>query len=432
MRSDGAGALVVRLAFQIGALLLGSAFLLFAGGVNALILPLRGSAEGFSALSLGFLGTGWAVGYVSGCLFAPGLVGKVGHIRAFGVMAAFAAIAVLGSLLILTPYAWVPLRALSGFCFAGAAMIVESWLGERAEPSSRGRIFGAYTMVNLVASTAGQMTLTLGDPTGHVYFVIAAMFYCLALVPTAVSSSQTPQPLVSVRLDVGALWRNSPVAVVAVFMVGVSNSAFGTLAAVYGDRVGLAVASIALFTSVPILAGAAAQLPVGFLSDRMDRRKVLIGVATIGVVADLGFILLGPEGRVANIALAGLFGAAIFSMYPIIVAHANDHAAPNAYILTSGGLLMVFGVGSIFGPPAAGFAMGAVGDSALFMVTASAHALIVAYALWRIRRREPVGAADKSGFIVTPPGPSTTPETMSFATGETDAPNEDAAARGRP
>ncbi|MFD2856796.1 hypothetical protein ACFSZS_21365 [Seohaeicola zhoushanensis] len=123
----------------ISALLLGSALLLLAGGMNALILPIRGNFEGFDAGSLGLLGTGWAIGYVLGCVLNPRLVGKVGHIRAFGVMAAFAAVAVLFSLIFVTPWVWIPLRGLSGFCFAGAAMIVESWLSERVDPRRAAR-----------------------------------------------------------------------------------------------------------------------------------------------------------------------------------------------------------------------------------------------------------------------------------------------------
>ncbi len=160
---------MTRQLLPISALLLGTALLLFAGGINGLILPVRGSAEGFSAFSLGLLGTGWALGYISGCVATPRLVALAGHIRAFGVMAAFAAVAMLLSLIFITPTAWIPLRALSGFCFAGAAMIVESWLNERTEPASRGKVYGIYTMVTLGASTAGQMSLTLGDTTGFLF-----------------------------------------------------------------------------------------------------------------------------------------------------------------------------------------------------------------------------------------------------------------------
>jgi MFS family permease len=206
---------------------MGSAFLLFAGGVNSLILPVRGEAEGFTATSLGLLGTGWAIGYVAGCLRTPALVARVGHIRAFGAMCAIAAIAVLLSLVLITPWVWIPVRALSGFCFAGAAMIVESWLNERTDTKSRGRVFGIYTMVNLAATTAGQMVLTMGHANGYFFFVLAAMVYCLALLPTAISATSTPTPLTSVSLNIRGLWKNSPIAFFAILMVGVLNAAFG-------------------------------------------------------------------------------------------------------------------------------------------------------------------------------------------------------------
>lgn len=406
---------MIRQLFPISALLLGSAFLLFAGGINGLILPVRGSEEGFSSFSLGLLGTGWAVGYVSGCLLTPKLVATVGHIRAFGALCSLCAVAVLASLLLMTPWAWIPLRGLSGFCFAGTAMIVESWLGERATAATRGRIFGFYTMVNLVATTAGQMTLTMGSSLGYLFFVLAAMFYCFALIPTAVSPTTTPKPLVSVRLDIKSLWRNSPVAVVSVFMIGISNSAFGTLAAVYGDKIGLGLTTIALFTSVPILAGAAAQIPVGALSDRMDRRKVLIGITAIALGADLAFVLLRPEDPMLNLAISGFLGAAIFSMYPVIVAHANDHAAPDSYIQTSGGLLLLYGVGGIAGPLIAGYGMSLLNVSALFMTTMSAHILLIGFTLWRIAKRQQVADRDKVDFAVSPLARSTTPETAALA-----------------
>ena len=406
---------MVRQILPISALLLGSALLLFAGGMNALILPIRGTLEGFSAASLGLLGSGWAVGYVLGCVFMARLVSRVGHIRSFSVMSAFAAVAVLLSLLMLTPWAWVPLRSICGFCFAGAAMIVESWLGERADASTRGRIFGVYTMVNLAASTAGQMVLTLGDTRGVLFFVLPAVFYCLALVPTAISSSASPRPLARVSLDLRALWRNSPVAVFSVFCIGVSNSAFGTLSAVYANQVGLQLSAVALFASLPVLAGALSQLPIGMASDRMDRRVVLVAVAVVALAADLAFLLLRPEGRMENLVLAGLFGAAIYAMYPIIIAHANDHAAEGSAIQVSGGLLMIFGLRAIAGPMAAGYGMAAFGQAGLFVTSAVAHVLIILFGLLRISMRAPVVEDGKAAFVSVPQGRMSTPETLVLA-----------------
>lgn len=406
---------MIRSLIPLTALLMGSAFLLFAGGMNGLVLPIRGEAEGFSAASLGFLGTGWAVGYVAGCLRTPVLVARVGHIRAFGAMCALAAIAVLLSLLLITPWVWVPVRAMSGFCFAGAAMIVESWLNERADAKSRGRVFGIYTMVNLAASTAGQMVLTLGDASGYLFFVLAAMIYCLALLPTAISATVTPRPLTQVSLDLVKLWRNSPIAVFAVLMVGISNASFGTLAAVYGARIGLSLGNIALFASIPILAGAASQIPVGIASDRFDRRKVLIGVAVVALIADGLFLFSGVTEPLFALALAALFGATVFAMYPIIVAHANDHADPGAFIQVSGGLLLVYGIGSIVGPTAAGFAMASFGATSLFAVSASAHVMLILFALVRLKIAPAVAQDDKIAFRANPLARASTPETAALA-----------------
>lgn len=409
---------MARQLLPLAALLLGSGFLLLAGGMNSLILPVRGEQEGFSAASLGLLGTGWAIGYVLGCLQTPYLVAKVGHVRSFGVMCALAAITVLLSLLMMTPWVWIPLRAVSGFCFAGAAMIVESWLNERTDSTSRGRVFGIYTMVNLAASTAGQMLLVTGDTSGYFFFVLAAIVYCAALLPTAISAGATPAALVSVSLDLPGLWRNSPVAVFSVFMVGISNAAFGTLAAVYASRAGLDVSGIAFFASIPILAGALAQIPVGALSDRFDRRVVLIGVAVIALAADGLFVLFAPTEEWALLLLIAVFGATVFSMYPVIVAHASDHAAPGAFIQVSGGLLLVYGIGSIVGPTIAGFAMTNVGTSSLFVTTGSAHVLLILFAVLRIKIAPPVAEKDKVAFQPAPLPRAATPETANLASEE--------------
>jgi len=409
---------MIKSLLPLAALLMGSAFLLFAGGLNGLILPVRGEAEGFTAASLGLLGTGWAIGYVAGCLRTPALVASVGHIRAFGAMCAIAAIAVLLSLLLVTPWVWIPIRALSGFCFAGAAMIVESWLNERTEVSSRGRIFGIYTMVNLAATTAGQMVLTLGDATGYFFFVLAAMVYCLALLPTAISATTTPNPLTAVSLNLRRLWQNSPISVLAVLMVGISNAAFGALAAVYAARIGLSLTDIAFFASLPLLAGAALQVPVGIASDKLDRRLVLIGIAVVALLADGLFLFAGAKESSVVMVLAGLFGAAVFSIYPVVVAHANDHAEPGSYIQVSGGLLLIFGVGSIIGPTIAGFAMTYFGASSLFAVTGLAHLSLIFFALLRLRSSPSVAQENKVTFQSGPLARASTPETAALAADE--------------
>ena len=401
---------MTRHLMPIFALITGSAFLMIAGGINGLILPLRGSIEGFSTLSLGLLGTGWAIGYVAGCLRVPRLVRKVGHVRTFSVMAALATISVLLSVLFVHSWAWIILRAFTGFSFAGAAMIVESWLNERTETRYRGRVFGVYTMVNLLATTAGQMAISSGDAVGFEFFVLPAVFYVLALVPTALSTRSQPKPLVESRLDLKALFANSPIAAVGALLTGISNSVFGTLGVVFGQAINLPVSTIALMMSLSLVAGSLFQVPVGMLSDRRDRRIILIGLALLAASVDLYFIFAGPTEAMPVIIAISLFGGAIYSMYPVLIAHAFDHAKPDSFLRISGGLLLVYGIGAILGPLIAGIAMATNAAAGMFFVTLSAHLMLASYAFYRMTQRVAVPAGDKTGFVGIGQARLSTPE----------------------
>src|SRR4051812_20938074 len=196
--------------------------------MHSLLLPLRGTAEGFTTTELGLIGTGWATGFVLGCLTAPIVVRRVGHIRAFACSAAFASIIVLLNGLFVIPIAWILLRAGSGFFIAGAFMITESWLNERATNESRGTIFAVYMMVTYLGITAGQLGVGLGDPGTPTLFMVCAILFALAILPTALSTAASPRPLTRVRINLRKLFANSPVAFVTVFLVGIVNGSFGT------------------------------------------------------------------------------------------------------------------------------------------------------------------------------------------------------------
>jgi MFS family permease len=241
--------------------------------------------------------------------------------------------------------------------------------------------------------------ISLGETTGFEFFVMAALFYVMALVPTALSTRAQPKPLVESRLDLKALILNSPIAVAGAFLVGISNSSFGTLGVVYGQAVKLDVGSIALMMSLSLLAGSLFQIPVGMLSDRRDRRAVLAGIAILAAVVDLYFIAFQPSNPWAVIVAAAVFGGAIYSMYPVLIAHAYDHATPDSYLRISGGLLLVFGIGAILGPLLAGLAMDFAPASGLFVVTLFAHLALAAYALYRMTQRVPVVGEAKKGFV---------------------------------
>ncbi len=385
-----------------------------ASGLHGLLLPLRGGLEGFSVASLGMLGTTWAGGFVAGCIFAPRLVRRVGHVRAFGCFAASAAIIALLSGIYIDAISWIILRTFTGFSMAGAFMVIESWLNERATNESRGKIFGLYMMVNYGATMSGQMMVANGDIRSDHLFMITGILFCLALIPTAMSTAVSPKSLTEVQLDLKALYRNSPAAFVGCILIGIANGAWGTLGAVFGAKSGISTTEIALMVSVTIAAGALMQIPVGRISDLIDRRYVLAGVASLAAFVGLMAFIIGPSNGKVIIIMTGCYGALAYALYPVAVAHANDHASAESFVKVSSGLLLLYGFGTMLGPLLAAAAMDIFWPSGLFAITALSHISITAYALFRSRKRASVPKAEKEQFKSMPSVKSATPEAMNL------------------
>lgn len=394
-------------------LLLGTAFLLAGNGLHGLLLPMRGTAEGFSPTSLGLLGTAWAAGFVLGCIYSQRLVRRIGHVRAFSAFSAMIAIIALLTGLLVDPISWILLRVVTGFSLAAAFMIIESWLNERATNQTRGLIFSLYMTVTYIAIVAGQMSIAFGDISQSTFFIVAGILYCLALLPTAVSTASSPAPLKEVKLDLRLIYRNSPVSFVAMLLIGIANGAFGTLAPVFGANVELTTFTIATMMSITIFSGAVMQLPAGRMSDRMDRRYVLAALAAIAGISGLAITVVKPSGIAVLFGLISLYGAMSYTLYSIIVAHANDYADSDQFVTVSGGLLLLYGVGTIIGPLVGGIAM-AYDPYLLFAVTAVSHVGVAVYALFRSRMRAAVPVDEKDSFASIPSARSATPESINL------------------
>ncbi len=393
-------------------LLRGTAFLLAASGLHGLLLPLRGQLEGFSTASLGLMGTAWAGGFVTGCFFAPRLVRRAGHVRAFGAFAASGAIVALMTGLVINEIVWILLRALTGFVMAGAFMVIESWLNEKATNENRGTVFGLYMMVTYASIMAGQMIVAAGDVGSASLFMVTGSFFCLSLLPTAVSTAALPKPLQDVSLDIRGLYANSPVASAGCLLTGVANGAWGTLGAVYGARIGISTGQIALMMSLVVIAGAAMQMPVGRISDITDRRYVLAAAAgSCGLVGVLIF-LVAPHSSTVVIVMAAAYGAFAYTLYSLSVAHANDHARPEDFVKVSGGLLLLYGFGTMIGPMLGATLMGLLRPEGLFLATALPHFLLVGYTILRIGRRAPVPLDAREAFKTLPAERALTPEVL--------------------
>jgi len=397
---------------KIYALFLGSALLMFGGGLQGLLLSVRGAEEGFSLLALGLIGTGWSVGFVAGSIGVPLVVRKVGHIRAFSVMAAIGTITILLNLLWINDIGWIVLRALSGFCFAGAAMIVESWLNEVSDNRSRGTIFSVYVTINMAFSTVGQMAMSVTGTAGYLPFVIGAISFICAVLPPALTSSPQPKPLSSAKLDIRLLYQTSPIAAIAALSCGMANGAFGTLAPVYGHEQGLNSAGIAYLFAITAALGAIAQIPAGRLSDHIDRRLVLIGLAGGAAVVGSLLLIINPGEGLIMYALFAAYGFAANPLYAVAVAHANDFAEDGDFAKIAGGMLLIFGVGLAIGPAAASLLMGVLGPVALFIVPVLFHGALAAAALMRMRVRSAPDAAERAPFQPMGTDKGVTPESV--------------------
>ncbi len=375
----------------VAALLLSVAFLLMGNGLQGTLLAVRGDIEAFSTLSIGLLGSTYFLGFAAGCVLASHLIRRVGHIRTFSAMAAIASVVPLTHGLWLQPLPWWIMRAVTGFCLAVLYIVIESWLNERSTKETRGSILSIYVIINLTVMTLGQMMMTLEDPAGYTLFALTAILVSIAAVPVALTAAEAPAPVRSVKVRLPHLYRISPVAFIGCMGVGLANGAFWTLGPVFAQRSGMDVQGIALFMSAHILGGALGQWPLGRLSDRIDRRRVLIAACAAATFCGLTIWLLGvffsayPQGLL--LAIAGLWGACAFPLYAVSIAHANDHAAPEEFVEISSGMLLVFAAGSIAGPLIGSAAMDNIGISSLYAFTAVVHALLGAYTAWRVKQR---------------------------------------------
>jgi MFS family permease len=398
----------------IASLLLAVALLLVGNGLLFTLLPLRGSEEGFSALALGVIASAYYVGFVSGCLLAPYLILRAGHIRAFAATVAVAAAAALGYALAPDALAWTVMRLITGFCLAGFYLVIESWLNHGAGNESRGLVMSAYIVVNFAALTVGQMLVTLypiGEGGG---FMIAAMLSSLAIVPVALTRSAQPAPITIVSFRPMQLYDAAPVALVASFMVGVANGAFWGLAPLSASGSSLSVEGVALFMSIALIAGALAQWPLGRLSDRVDRRLVLfallIGAALTGIA-----LWLVAASAAALLSFGFLFGALALPCYSLAAAHGYDKTPSSDMVATAATILLANALGSVIGPLAASALMSGVGPRGLFLFTAIVQMLLAGYVFYRIRVQASLSAPDKTGFdLVTtaPVGTVATRETL--------------------
>lgn len=387
---------------SVGALLVSAAVLLAGGGLLGTLIAVRAELEGFPLFAIGLISSFYFAGFVVGCVFTPILVKRVGHVRVFAALSSLIASCVLMHVLFVNVPVWMILRFATGFSFVGLYILIESWINEQAPNEQRGQILSIYRMVDLAAMTTGQFMLSLYDPSEFALFSVVAICVCLAIFPISLSSSKAPVAVTKTSLNFKKLMSMSPLAVVGCFTVGLTNGSFLGMAPVFVQMLGHPIVMVSLFMSTTIFCGAMLQWPVGYLSDKLGRRQILTLMALGSVGAGVFLNFFAMTSGVFLLAGGALYGVFAFQIYSLSAAHANDHAEPDEFVTISGGLFLVYGVGSVIGPSIAPLIMSVFGPSAMFAFTAFIHALLAVYAMFRVSQR---AAPDESADYVTMPRP---------------------------
>lgn len=386
----------------VTALLMATAIVMAGHGVLVMLVPLKASAYEFSSLSVGLMGSGYFAGLVIGCIFAPAVIGKVGHIRAFSAFTACVTVTPLAHTLLADSLSWTALRFLQGLCCAGLWLVIESWLNAASDTATRGRVLGAYTLIQLGLQTAGMQLVGMFDIEGTALFTLAAILYSLSALPIALTATIAPRPPKRNELRLTWLLRVSPAATLGAGLTGFATGSFWILAPLYAKSAGLSSAGSAGFVAAALLAGAVTQWPIGSLSDRYGRRPVMSAAAAVAMFASLALGLMAGTGLATIFACSILFGAASFPIYTLAIAHANDLVSKRRAIVVSSGLLFVYSLGAAIGPIVASFVVEWLGFPALFTTISISCGLIIAVTMLRITIRPRTRSRHHEDFVLVP------------------------------
>ena len=344
------------------ALLLGFALLQMGNALQGMLLAVRGQAEGFSALGIGAVMSGFFIGMGAGSFLAPAIIRQAGHLRAFSALASLASAAALAHLLFVDIGAWVLIRAFSGLCFAGMFMVVESWLNASVASNQRGGLLAIYAGTGLGAGALGQLQISLAAPEGFVLFAVVSILLSLALVPASLSKAQSPMDEIPAgRLKPGLILKASPFGTIATLFTGMSIGCFFALAPVFAENRGLSTAELGAFMALATGGAMLAQWPLGRLSDRVSRRGVASCAAVAAVFVLALFVVLPSDQTSLTLVLAAALGAAIFPVQAIAAAQVNDRVERRDMLTAAGTLVMVLSAGAASGPMIGGVAMDVFG-----------------------------------------------------------------------
>jgi MFS family permease len=373
--------------------------LMVGNGMQGTLLGIRGALEGFSTFEMSIVMSCYFVGFLGGSRMAPGMIRRVGHVRVFAALASL-----ISAVMILYPtfpniVIWSLGRILIGFCFSAVYVTAESWLNNAADNSNRGQALSLYMIVQTLGIVIAQALLLTADPSGFILFVIPSVLVSIAVTPILLSISPTPAFDTTKPMSLRELVNFSPLGCVGMFLLGGVFSAQFGMASVYGAEAGLSVAQISLFVATFFVGSVVLQYPIGWISDRMNRRTL---IAIVSVVGALGSFVGMFLGHIFPILLASAFvvGGMSNPLYSLLIAHTNDFLEHEDMAAASGGMVFINGLGAILGPVITGWMMGtALGPGGFYLFTAVLFIALAFYATYRSTQRAGIAVEDTGDFV---------------------------------
>jgi len=383
------------------ALFIGMGLLMVGNGLQGSLLGVRASIEAFPTTVTGLLMSAFYFGFLAGSLLTPRLVIRVGHVRVFAALASLASTAILVHTLFVEPWTWGMMRLVSGLCYAGLYVVAESWLNEQATNDTRGQLLSVYMGVSMGGMALGQLMLNVGDPGGSELFILVSILVSLALIPMLLSNTRGPLMEAPSPMGVNELYKASPTGFAAAFMNGILMGGAVSMGAVYGGLLGFSVSEISIFMMAFLVGGGMFQWPIGRLSDRYDRRKVL-AIVTL-TAAGVAVVANSVDGSLWSLVAATfLLGGLMFPMYSLALAYANDHLQPEQMVAASGTLVLIGGVGAFVGPTVVAAAMDLFGPQGFFWSLSAVHALLGLFILYRMTQRAALPAEEQGSYVAMP------------------------------
>ena len=386
-------------------LFLGIFFIGLGNGLQGTLSSWRADFEGFSVLTTGLIMSGFFVGALASSMLSPKQIKKTGQIRTYAAYASIASTAILIQILFIEPPIWFVARFLSGFCIVGIMIIVEGWLNSISSNENRGQIFSIHMIVVWGGLALGQGLFVVDDPAGVSLFLLASILLSVSLIPILLTEIKAPETDVQESLGLKALWKASPSGVATIGLSGLASAGFFGVGTIYAVKAGLSVSETALFMTLFIGFGAVSQWPLGWLSDKVDRRKVIL--LCCASVISICIVLVSFEfTSTIHLILSALVGAFTLPLYSIGVAQANDRLEPKQMISASGTIVLVFSVFAVLGPFTMSYFLELFEMLGFMIYMGIVHSIIAVTVLMMMMINQDVDESEQTDFQVMGQRPS--------------------------